>query len=52
MTESGTIKVAMVSSMIEPRPRNWYFASANAAMELITSVIRVATMVTNTEFWK
>ena len=50
MTESGTISVAMISSITAPRPRNSYFDSAKAAIELMTSVISVAITVTKTEF--
>ena len=50
MTESGTISVARISSMTAERPRNSYFDSAKAAIELVSSVISVAITVTKTEF--
>ena len=50
MTESGTISVARMSASTAVRPRNWYFDSANAAIELTSSVMSVAITVTKTEF--
>ncbi len=52
MTESGTISVARITASTAVRPRNSYFESAKAAMELTIRVISVATTVTKTEFFR
>ena len=50
ITDSGIISVATIRISTADRPRNWYFDSAKAAIELVTSVMIVATTVTKTEF--
>ena len=50
MMVGGIISVAMISRNTAFCPRNWYLDSANAAMELISSVSSVATTVMNTLF--
>ena len=49
MTESGTISVARMTASTAVRPRNWYFDSAKAAIELTKSVMIVAVTVTKAE---
>ena len=46
----GTIRVARITRNTPERPRNWYFDSAKAAIELNSRVRIVATTVMNTEF--
>ena len=50
MIVGGIISVAMISMNTAFWPRNWYLDSANAAIELISSVSSVATTVMNTLF--
>ena len=46
----GIIRVAMISTNTVVRPRKSYFDSANAAIELMISMMIVATPVMNTLF--
>ena len=46
----GIISVAMISTNTVFWPVNWYLDSANAAMELNSRVMRVATTVMKTLF--
>jgi hypothetical protein len=48
----GIISVAMISTKTKVRPRNWYFDSANAAIELNSTVMIVATTVMKALFQK
>ena len=52
ITPSGTISVPTMTIRISDWPRNLYLASAKAAIELISSVISVATRVTISELAK
>jgi hypothetical protein len=51
-TVCGIISVPMTRSRTVVRPRNWYFDSAKAAMELTSSMIAVAISVMKVEFQK
>jgi hypothetical protein len=51
-TEAGTIRVAKIITKNTIWPLKRYFDSAKAAIELIRSVMIVATIVTNTELFK
>ena len=48
-TDAGTIKVAKMITKKMTCPLNRYLDKAKAAIELISSVIKVATIVTKTE---
>ena len=51
-TVCGIMSVPITSSRTVVRPRNWYFDSAKAAMELTSSMMAVDISVMKVEFQK
>ncbi len=49
---AGTISVARMKKKKNVRPRNWYFDRAKAAIELMVSVMIVASIVARNELVK